>query len=328
MKEQDFFKYFTPSTEDKEWGLYLNVTGSARILPGKEYPPNGHPTGYNFNWEKGRILNEYQINYITEGSGIIETPKGKFVINPGTILLLYPGVLHRYKPNPATGWTEHYIGFNGDIANKLLSNVFFDLHRPVIKVGHQDKILESFYKIWDEVKSEKAGFQQVCSGLLVNILGNIISTIKNKDFEGKEIENKILHARVKMRENFDNGINPIDIAKELNISYSYFRKVFKKYTGISPSQYILLLKIQKARDFLTNSKMSIKEIAYHCGFTSIYYFSRLFKEKHGYTPSQIREMNLLEKTEIDAKYPLAENPGNFEFFIIQWIIMILTPLAA
>ena len=300
MKEQNFFKYLTPSTMDIEWGLYLNVAGRACILPGKEYPPSGHPTGYNFNWKNGRILHEYQINYITEGSGIIETARGKFKINPGTILLLYPGAFHRYKPNLKTGWTEHYIGFNGDIANKLLTNVFFDLRRPAIKIGHQDKILESFYKIWDEVKNERAGFQQVCSGLLVNILGNIISTIKNKEFEGKELQKKIHLARMKMRENFDTGINPVDIAKDLNISYSYFRKVFKMYTGISPSQYILLLKIQKARDLLIITEKSVKEIANECGFPTIYYFSRLFKKKHGVTPSQIRKMTSVKKSEIDS----------------------------
>ncbi len=289
MKEQDYFKYLTPSSEDIDWGLYLNVTGYATIHRGEEYPPTGHPTGYNFSWKKGRILYEYQINYITEGDGIIETPRGKFKISPGSVLLLVPGALHRYKPNIKTGWKEHYIGFNGEIAKKLISNNFFETHRPVLKIGHQDKILESFYKIIEEAKSERSGYQQVCSGLLIFILGSIISNTKNKDFEGKVIEDKIQKARLMMRENFSSGINSIDIAAELNISYSYFRQVFKKYTGISPAQYILLLKIQKARDLLTISKMSIKEIAYECGFPSIYYFSRLFKQKHGVTPSQIRK---------------------------------------
>lgn len=301
MKEHDFFKYSTPSSEDKEWGIYLSVIGHARILPGQEYPPPGHPAAYNFNWENGRVLQEYQINYITEGGGFIETPRGKFKIYAGTILLLYPGALHRYKPNPKTGWTEHYIGFKGEIASKLLSNAFFELRRPFIEIGHQDKILELFFKICDEVKAERSGFQQVCSGLLVNILGNIISIIKNKDFEGTKIEKKIHHAMVKMRENFDNGISPMDIANDLNISYSYFRKVFCKYTGISPGQYILQLKVQKAHELILTTKMSIKEIAYECGFPSIYYFSRLFKQKNGYTPSEVRKMTSGEKNEIVEK---------------------------
>lgn len=68
----EFFKYITPGQDDIKWGLYLNCAGKANILPGTVYPPASHPSGYYFTYEKGRILNEYQINYITEGKGIYE----------------------------------------------------------------------------------------------------------------------------------------------------------------------------------------------------------------------------------------------------------------
>ena len=66
----DFFKYLTPSEEDINWGLYLNVAGKANIKARTDYPSPRHPNGYYFTWEKGRILHEYQINYITDGGGI------------------------------------------------------------------------------------------------------------------------------------------------------------------------------------------------------------------------------------------------------------------
>ena len=68
----EFFKYVTPGQDDINWRLYLNCAGKAKILPGTVYPPASHPSGYYFTNEKGRILNEYQINYITEGKGIYE----------------------------------------------------------------------------------------------------------------------------------------------------------------------------------------------------------------------------------------------------------------
>ena len=70
---EDFFKYLTASVEDKDWGIFLNVAGKSHIAPHTSYPPSDHPSGYSFSWKSGRILQEYQINYITEGSGIMET---------------------------------------------------------------------------------------------------------------------------------------------------------------------------------------------------------------------------------------------------------------
>lgn len=289
MKEKNYFKYLTPGNEDQDWGFYLNVVGYAAILPGEVYPPSGHPNGYSFDYKTGRVLHEYQINYITEGKGVIETSRGKFKISPGSILILYPGVWHRYRPSKKTGWNEHYIGFRGEIADKILSNKFFETNRPVIRLGYNHKMIDTFYSIINDVKLENPGFQQVCSGTVMNLLGQIISTVKYRHFEGKDIEEKIRKARVIIRDNVDEGIDPVKLASDLCMSYSYFRKLFKKYTGVSPSQYISLQRIQKARDMIVNSQMPIKQIAYECGYPSIFYFSRYFKQKLGVSPSDLRK---------------------------------------
>jgi AraC-like DNA-binding protein len=78
-------------------------------------------------------------------------------------------------------------------------------------------------------------------------------------------------------------------AEENNIGYSYFRKMFKKYTGVPPVQYHLDLKILRAKEMLLYDDKSIKEISYDLGFQSIYYFSRIFKNKQGVSPSEMRK---------------------------------------
>jgi len=102
------------------------------------------------------------------------------------------------------------------------------------------------------------------------------------------VERIIRTACFEMRENIGNEIDFNHYAEEQNIGYSYFRKMFKQYTGIAPVQYHLDLKIRRARDLLISSELSIKEIAYQAGFHSIHYFSRCFKKKTGVSPSEIR----------------------------------------
>lgn len=285
----EYFKYLTISDEDRNWGVHINVTGFAMINPGIVYPPSGHPSGYFFTWERGRVMDEYQINYITEGSGIIETRHGTFPIIPGTIIVIRPGEWHRYRPSKETGWKEHYVGFEGKYADHIFANGFFQDSKPVIHIGFQDQVLKSFYAIFDVVRDEKAGYQQVASGILIQLLGSIISCVKNKDFEGKDIERKIRKARLYFRDNLDKNIDVEKLASELNIGYSYFRRMFKKFTGISPVQYHLMLRLQRAKDLLVSTDMSVKEIALGLGFQSIFYFTRIFKKKMGVPPTDLRK---------------------------------------
>lgn len=284
---EDFFKYTTKSNEDKNWGLYINVAGCANIMPGECYPPPGHPAEYSFSLENGRILHEFQINYITSGEGILETKTGKYHVKEGSVIIVYPGMWHRYRPSKA-GWKEHYVGFNGAFANHLFENEFFSGKNSIFHIGFNERLLQSFYELFNLVDMEKTGCQQICSGLVIYILGSIISIKKNENFKGKQIEQTIQKACLIIRENIDKNINIGKLALDLNIDYSIFRKMFKEYTGISPGQYHLSLRIRQAKDLLINTNLSIKEISYRLGFESIFYFSRVFKSKTGINPTQYK----------------------------------------
>jgi len=286
---EQFFKYLNPGQEDMDWGLYVNCVGKSVIEPGSVYPPTEHPTGYYFKHENGRVLNEYQINYITEGPGIFEDRGGIYEFNPGSLIFLMPGEWHRYRPRKNSGYVEHYVGFHGNIAHQIYGRPWFKQRDAVVEVGYREEIIDTFYKIFDYVKEEKPGYQQVVAGIVMKLLGIIVSIEKQKDFSGKRIETIIQNACFFIRENVENDINFQAYAEDNNIGYSYFRKSFKKYTGMPPAQYHLNLKILRAKEMLLYSNKSIKEICYDLGFQSIYYFSRMFKEKLGGPPSSFRD---------------------------------------
>jgi len=289
MPNESFVKYIHAGPLDKEWGLFLTGAGYAQIPAGILYPPNVHPSGYFFTWEKGRILQEYQINYITEGSGVFETADGKFQVVPGSVLIVRPGVWHRYKPDAAIGWNEHYIGFNGDFCQNLFNEGFFQQNKPVVYVGFQESLLKIFLEIIQLVKDEKTGHQQVCAANTILALSKILSVIRNQEFAGKSIEQTIRKACMYFRENLNTNVNIEQLAQDLNVGYSYFRQMFRKYTGISPTQYHLSLRIQKAKDLLVSTDQSFKEIAIDLGFESYFYFSRIFKDKTGKSPMDFRK---------------------------------------
>lgn len=287
------FKYLTIGEEDMLWGLFINVAGSSTTKPDSEYPSGRHPSGYYFNWDEGRILQEYQVNYITSGSGVFENKFGKFNVKPGSLIITFPGEWHRYKPNKKVGWVENYVGFDGKMAREYLINKQFSPKQPVIHVGIKEELIDTYLKIFDLVEKEQPGFQQIASGMIVKLLGYIVSFEKQKGFSGKRIAKVIEEVRFMMRQNIETEIDLQNLAREHHVGYSYFRKMFKKFTGVSPGQYHLQLRIMRAKELLITTDKSVKEISYELGFQSIYYFSNMFKKKEHLTPTQFRKKNVL-----------------------------------
>ena len=110
------FKYLIVNDMDQKYGLWVNTVGFQSIQPNSPYPLKDHPTGYFFNAQKGRILREYQLVYITKGRGVFssETTPEKQVCK-GRLMVLFPGQWHTYYPYVQTGWNEYYIGFEGAV---------------------------------------------------------------------------------------------------------------------------------------------------------------------------------------------------------------------
>lgn len=285
---KDFYKYLAPGESDKSWGLFLNVAGKGVVPKDIIYPDKEHPTSYHFSWENGRKLHEFQIIYITDGSGVFENKNGEFPIIPGTLMVIRKNSWHRYRPNKNTGWTENYIGFDGKLASHFLEiNKVLD-GACVIHCGFHEELIDTYYKIFNLVLKEKPGFQQIATGLVIKLIGHIVTFQKQKDFTGKAFEKTIENVRFHIRQNINKNIDMEEYAQQYNLSYSYFRKIFKEYTGVSPHQYYLDLKIMRSKELILTTDKSIKEISFDMGFESTSYFSRLFKQKTGINPSDLR----------------------------------------
>lgn len=284
-----FFKYSSVNDQDKAWQLYLTVAGTYRYLPQAKYPSPLHPSHYYFSWEKGRVIQEYQIIYITDGLGVFETRKGCYKINGGSVIILRKGEWHRYKPTKEIGWTEYYIGFNGKLADFFLQEQHELRDLQVVALGDQEVLIDTFHKIFDLANNESPCFQQIASGLIIKLLGYILALEKQKSFVGDNVKMIVQEICMYIREHVEEKFNFEDLVQKYDISCSHLRKMFRQYTGKSPHQYYLDMKIIRAKELIVNTRMSVKEIAINLGFESIHYFSRLFKSKVGQSPSDFRK---------------------------------------
>lgn len=283
------FKYLIVNDKDRKFGLWVNTVGFQAIRPNTPYPLRDHPSGYYFNTGKGRVLHEYQLVYITKGKGLFKsdsTPEEE--VPKGRVIILFPGQWHTYQPLQQTGWNEYYIGFEGPIIDGIIKNSFIDKNNQILEVGLNEELVSLFSRAINVAESDKISSQQYLSGMVLHMVGMILSISKNKKFEVGEIDQKIEQAKIIMNENVFKNIDPEELAQKLNISYSWFRKVFKDYTGYAPAKYFQELKLRKAKQLLVETNQSVKEISYSLDYKTTEHFFSLFKKHTGYTPLEYR----------------------------------------
>ena len=283
-------KYMLATERDLKWGLTVSTVGYEEIAPGDPYPTKGHADGYYFNIEKGRVLNEYQLLYNPEGEGVFESahcPQTK--IKAGDMFLLFPGEWHTYHPNPRVGWKSHWIGFKGRNMDDRVKAGFLTPEKPIYHVGYS-AIIEGLYRrAFAAAREEAAYSQQEMAGLVNHLIGKMYSLERNIELSRNQQQvDMIDKARWRIRESLESETTIQDIAGELGVSYSNFRKLFKEYTGLSPATYQQELRLLRAKELLSTTDLSIKEIAYRLNFESPDYFSAKFKAKMGIKPSEVK----------------------------------------
>lgn len=282
-------KYLTINPADQAWGLTVNSVGRQNIAENEVYPPLEHPASYLFNTQNGRVLNEYQLLYITKGQGqFASDASGRCDICEGDMFLLFPGEWHTYKPDESTGWHEYWIGFDGKIMDEWVRHGFFSKENPVFNIGLHEEMITLYKRAIIIADAQEANYQQALAGIVSNLISMAIYLSRNHDFSGSDIAAKISQAKITVHENIST-VTPEGLADLVCMSYSKFRKIFKEYTGFAPSQYIQEVRIKIAKELLANTSMPIKEIAYELGYENKDYFFTVFKKVTQTTPIGYRQ---------------------------------------
>lgn len=285
-------KYLVVNPRDVQWGLTVNTVGYEEIGVADTYPTRGHADGYYFDIDKGRVLNEYQLLYITEGEGVFNSAHAKDVpLKAGDLFLLFPGEWHSYHPTGKHGWKSYWIGFKGKNVDDRVKAGFLSVDKPIYHVGFSADIIRLYEEAYKRAQEEAPYLQQILAGIVNHLVGLMYALERSMELSKDHTRVDMINlARLRIRESLEVDLTIQQIAEDLGVSYSNFRKLFKEFTGISPALYQQDLRLQRAKELLATTTLSIKEIAYRLRFESPDYFSSKFKIKTGKKPSEFRNM--------------------------------------
>ena len=294
---QSFFHYFPVDDDVLRWGAYVTGAGVATIPPKHPYPPFGHPTLYHFDWRRGRTLPEFQMVLITQGAGEFESEQtGKLAFHGPTLLWLFPGVWHRYRPQQEVGWTERWFSFNGDLVHRLWSQGLVAPTRAVASIGDEDAVVDKYDAMFRRIHGNPLSHTGLHSLQVLRLVAESIESIAALRREGQNAvesprrsDDPLVDQALKIiRTQSHRAISIEDMAQELSVARRTLDRRFAAATGRSILEEINDCRLNRAKRLLAETDLSIRLIANLVGFSSAERLGLLFSRREGASPSEFR----------------------------------------
>ena len=209
---------------------------------------------------------DWQLLYVAKGAGHFFRPREERV-KQGSVVVYPPGEPQDYfyllKEAPEIYW----IHFTGERAEGLLEEWGL-FHGHSCFVGEQDRYLRCFEEIIQELQLQPPGFQRLCALRFEELLlsmGRQRLRLKNPQLAGDSLVTQVLND---MYKTYYRNYTIEDYAKRHNVSVCWLIRRFKQVTGESPNQYLIQIRIRRARELLESSRLNMGEIASVLGYES------------------------------------------------------------
>lgn len=245
-----------------------------------------------------------EIAFVLAGTGQYFVDGVTYDVKQGDLLICNPGVMHQSivtDPNDPT--LEFVCGFTDIHLHDMPDNtIALPDNSPILVLSSENKreISRCCYEIIEEYNSSQPGRYYMIQAQMMRMLVIIFRSLcgnKTNGFEGVNFESYSKGYVVKnilnyLNENYSQHISLDQIAKNMYLSPVYISKIFKEKTGDSPINYLIHVRLEKAKEMLEDGKGSIRSIATMVGYEDVYHFSKLFKKHFGVSPMYYRKKSM------------------------------------
>jgi AraC family transcriptional regulator, arabinose operon regulatory protein len=241
-------------------------------------------------WREMDYVPDYnKFYFIQDGEGWLKIGDQEYYPQPGQLFLMPAGILQSYSTISSRTFTKYWCHFTikmGEI------NLFDVLDLPhFVDVADNNKLTELFKQLLEEQHTHDLAACLRRNSILMQIVAYYLETANVHEIKykrgGASLRN-FSNVLAYIQNHIHEVISTEELAEKLHYSPAYFTKMFKKYTGLAPIQYINKARLDKAKMLLKTTDMMVSEIAASTGFCDIFYFSKSFKKYTGFSPSDYR----------------------------------------
>lgn len=233
---------------------------------------------------KRQNYNSFLVLYVIRGSLYVENLQhgGRSIVEPGGF-----AILDCYKPHcygSTTGCEILWAHFDGPEARH-----YYDFMKPRGRTALLPADPETSYRylmrLYDVYDKNKPASDALISKYIIGILTEFMIGVSDSS---QSIASKLEHVRAYIDDNLTESLALEELADLAGLSVFYFSRQFKKQFGCTPHDYVVRSRLNMARFYLKTSPMSVKEVAFRCGFEDECNFCTCFKKRSGCTPAQFR----------------------------------------
>lgn len=227
------------------------------------------------------IRSHYLIVFVNEGNAVLKSTGKDIPIRKDNILVMFPGERVYYRA--LSDWSIQWIGVDGR-ADKVFHKIGVTKKNPVFSPNNPKEISRILSEIY-ETQCEGSMFAKYkVQSLLYDFFAELVISDNTK-----RIFDPISRAIRTIEYNYNNKITVQGLAESLYLNEAYFSRLFKEKTGMSPKQYLLNVRLNRAKELLLATDYPISEISAATGFSDPLYFSKLFFKREGISPSNYRK---------------------------------------
>lgn len=246
--------------------------------------------GYRFGPNKRTA---YVLHIVRGGKGKLEMNRKVYYLETGDAFLIPPETEAWYEADKEDPWTYMWVGFTGMKAEVCAGAAGFSLKNPVRRVecadelgGYIDKMLEAHQLSYPDELRRNSYLMLFFSSLISEYLKEIPSAGPSHPYPYSVY---VKHAMEYISFNYGHKIKISELADYIGVNRSYLTSSFKKAVGCSPQEFLVNLRMDKARALLKETGMQINAIASSVGYPDQLAFSRIFKQRFGMSPKAFRE---------------------------------------
>lgn len=227
----------------------------------------------------------YTIYVINRGKGILTIDNQMYNLKNNDAFLIKPNQKANYIADSNDTCDYAYFSFSGVLMEMILKDLVFN-NSPIYSMEEDAvfRIIEEFVSKIDKCKSVRV-FSLEC---LFRLLSEFVSDNEYIDYV---VDNALLsQVEEYILEHYTESIQVGEIADHYNINRNHLFRMFKKKHGVSIKSYIMMLKVEKAKQMILNTDMSFSKISRHLGFLNYPTFLRIFKIYTGKAPGEYRDL--------------------------------------
>lgn len=231
----------------------------------------------------------YLLHFILNGQGTYYEAGNEHKLKAGDGFLITPGKTTYYIADYKDPWEYCWIGFDGYEAKNILLNCGLTETNLIIHVATQE-IKDCFLKL-NQIFDSNTGNTYTFISYLYQIFSYMLQNAKQNN--PSKIDPYLDQALSYISNNYIYDIKINDLAQFIGIDRTYLYKIFKENKNVAPQQYLINYRLQAACSLLKETKLTVTEIAYSCGFKDAPSFNKHFKKRYYITPLEFRKITMV-----------------------------------